>query len=951
MSHQRSKSENPWQGLTGPNLAYVLDLYDQYRVDPESVDSSFKEKFDTWGAPSEGSVQEPAAQNFDGMNLEKLAAAYKLAENIRTYGHLAANVYPVGEYPKDTHHIDPKEFDLSIEDLKAIPPSFIWNEAPSTVHNGWEAIQMLQEVYTKNISYEFSHVHETEERQWLNTMVETSQHFPNFSADEKKGLLYRLSEVEGFEKFLHKTFVGQKRFSIEGVDMLVPMLDEAAKEGVKDGAEHALIGMAHRGRLNVLAHVLGKPLELIFSEFHHSPNKELVPSEGSRGINFGWTGDVKYHLGASRTIESEKAQKIKISLANNPSHLEYVDPVVEGYTRAAQEKRDSRGYPEQDSSKAFAVLIHGDAAFPGEGIVAETLNLSRLRGYQTGGTLHIIANNLVGFTTNSEDSRSTKYASDLAKGFEIPIIHVNADDPEACIASVRLAYEYRKRFQKDVLIDLIGYRRFGHNEMDDPSATQPKLYKHVNNHPTVRNLYAEQLVKDGVISDDGAKSIEDEVLAKHQTEYEKVQGRKEKFKIEDTRLPEPLSKALPDIDTTLPVSELQELTEKMLAFPDNFNVYPKIKRILERRRKAFQDEKIDWGMAESLAFASILKDGTPIRITGQDSERGTFAQRHLVLNDSENGKKFSPLHGIDDINVSFAIHNSPLSESSVVGFEYGYNVFAPETLVIWEAQYGDFANVSQVLFDQFLSAGRAKWGQKSGMVMLLPHGYEGQGPEHSSARLERFLQLGAENNWTVANVTTASQYFHLLRRQAKLLSMDEVRPLVVMTPKSLLRDSKVASVAENFENDMFKPLLEQQGLGKEKEKVKKILLCSGKVAIDLEKALEQDQIERTEIHVVRVEQIYPFPEEEMNALLREYPNVEDLIWVQEEPKNMGSWLYIEPKLRSVAPKGAHVSYIGRQERSSTAGGEPDIYKKEQEQIIQTSLALDIQSREGGREHV
>ncbi|MDR7072350.1 2-oxoglutarate dehydrogenase E1 component [Fictibacillus barbaricus] len=951
MSHQRSKSENPWQGLNGPNLAYVLELYDQYRVDPESVDSSFKEKFDAWGAPSEGSAQEPAVQNLDGMNLEKLAAAYKLAENIRTYGHLAANVYPVGEFPKDTHHIDPKEFDLTIEDLKAIPPSFIWKEAPSTVNNGWEAIQLLQEVYTKNISYEFSHVHETEERQWLNTMVETSQHYPDFSADEKKELLYRLSEVEGFEKFLHKTFVGQKRFSIEGVDMLVPMLDEAAKECARDGAEHALIGMAHRGRLNVLAHVLGKPLELIFSEFHHSPNKELVPSEGSRGINFGWTGDVKYHLGASRTIEADKEHKIKISLANNPSHLEYVDPVVEGYTRAAQEKRNSKGYPEQDTSKALAILIHGDAAFPGEGIVAETLNLSRLKGYQTGGTLHIIANNLVGFTTNSDDSRSTKYASDLAKGFEIPIIHVNADDPEACIAAVRLAYAYRKRFQKDVLIDLIGYRRFGHNEMDDPSATQPKLYKQVNSHATVRTLYAQQLVKNGSITEENVKSIEDEVLTKHQTEYDKVQGRKEKFKLEDTRLPEPLSKALPDIDTTIPVSELQDLTEKMLKWPENFNVYPKIKRILERRRKAFQDEKIDWGMAESLAFASILKDGTPIRITGQDSERGTFAQRHLVLNDSENGKKFSPLHGVDDINVSFAIHNSPLSESSVVGFEYGYNVFAPETLVIWEAQYGDFANVSQVLFDQFLSAGRAKWGQKSGMVLLLPHGYEGQGPEHSSARLERFLQLGAENNWTVANVTTASQYFHLLRRQAKLLSMDEVRPLVVMTPKSLLRDAKVASVAENFENDLFKPLLEQQGLGKEKEKVKKILLCSGKIAIDLEKALEQDQIERTELHIVRVEQIYPFPEEEMNVLLKEYPNVEDLIWVQEEPKNMGSWLYIEPKLRAVAPNGAHVSYIGRQERSSTAGGEPDIYKKEQEQIIQTSLAIDIQSREGGREHV
>lgn len=699
-------------------------------------------------------------------------------------------------------------------------------------------------------------------------------------------------------------------------------------QSVKGGTSNIMIGMAHRGRLNVLAHTLGKPYEKIFAEFHHSPNKELIPSEGSRGINFGWTGDVKYHLGADRSIEESSTARATLTLANNPSHLEFVNPVVCGYTRAAQEVRTEPGYPKQDVNKSFAISIHGDAAFPGEGIVAETLNLSRLRGYQTGGSVHIIANNMIGFTTESADSRSTKYSSDLAKGFEIPIVHVNADDPIACIAAVTLAYQYRMRFQKDFLIDLIGYRRFGHNEMDDPAVTQPEKYEKVNNHPTVRALFAKQLEADGVIPEGKGDEMDNEVQQKLQAEYEKVKGVSKDGEVKDVEVPESIVKGIPAVDTSVALDQLKEINQALLERPEGFTVYPKLERILARRGNALDEgNKVDWALAETLAFASILSDGTPIRITGQDSERGTFAQRHLVLHDSKNGKLFSPLHHIPQVKASFGIHNSPLSEASVVGFEYGYNVFAPETLVLWEAQYGDFANAAQVLFDQFVSAGRAKWGQKSGLVLLLPHGYEGQGPEHSSGRIERFLQLAAENNWTVANLSSAAQYFHILRRQAAILGKDEVRPLVIMTPKSLLRNPRTSSPGELLGTGQFNPVVEQEGLGKNTDKVKRIVLSTGKVAIDLATEADGKTEKLDHLHVLRVEQLYPFPKNEIKAIFDRYPHLEEVAWVQEEPKNMGSWAYIESKLRALAPAGATVKYIGRPDRSSPSGGDPDIHKK------------------------
>lgn len=955
MSIHDERNHSPWKNYYGPNLGYVQEQYEQYLSDPNSVEPSVRELFVLWGAPpaaparggaaaaqpQSAGVSQPANAGPDSNMLKKVVAAHQLMLNIRRYGHLAADIDPLGLSPQaDTKLLNPETFGLTQADLSAMPASLIWDNAPAEIANGWDAIQRLKEIYSRSAAYEFTHIHDEQERFWLHQKAESSTFPAPLSAREREALLERLLQVEQFESFLHRTFVGQKRFSIEGVDMLVPVLDEIVRAVAHDGASNILMGMAHRGRLNVLTHVLGKPYEKIFSEFHHAPNKELIPSEGSMGINYGWTGDVKYHLGADRAIKEGETVRANIVLANNPSHLEFVNPVVEGFTRAAQEDRSKPGFPQQDLHSAVTIAIHGDAAFIGEGIVAETLNFNNLQGYRNGGTIHIIANNRLGFTTNSIDSRSTHYASDLAKGFDIPIVHVNADEPEACLAAVRLACEYRLRFNKGFVIDLIGYRRFGHNEMDDPDVTQPLVYTKVRNHPTVATLYAEQLKSAKAISEEQVEQLRQSTNATLQAAYDSMKANEGKAKAAPAASTGRI--VAEDVRTAVPLEELREINLELLNRPEGFTEYTKLQRILQRRATALNDgEKVDWAHAETLAFATILADGTPIRLSGQDSERGTFAHRHIMLNDYANAQKFSPLHMLPQAKASFAVHNSPLSETAVLGFEYGYNVFAPDTFVIWEAQYGDFANVAQVIFDQFISAGRAKWSQKSGITILLPHGYEGQGPEHSSARLERFLQLSADNNWTVANLTSSAQYFHLLRKQAAMLGSDNVRPLVLMAPKSLIRNPRVASHGVEFSEGSFKPVLPQFSLTEPKaakDKVKRLILATGKVAIDIDEALASVNAEEyTWLRVARVEQLYPLPQAELERIISQFPKLEEIVWVQEEPKNQGSWFYMEPRLRALAPAKVEVRYIGRQERSSTASGHQEVHAAEQQSIISSAL--------------
>ncbi|CAH2714325.1 2-oxoglutarate dehydrogenase E1 component [Neobacillus rhizosphaerae] len=927
-----------FDGFFGPNLGYLIDQFERYKQDPTAVEQELSLFFEEINEADLSDLNHPipVVTALQPDQHEKIIAAVKLTENIRTYGHLAADIYPLGNKKPDLSHLELKSYRLSMEDLKQLPAEIITQNGASSFQTALEAYQYLKEIYTKTIAYEFDHVHDANEKNWLIERIEGNRFQTSYNKEKKLNILKRLYEVEEFERFLHKTFVGQKRFSIEGLDVMVPVIDEIISEAVEDGAEFINIGMAHRGRLNVLAHVLGKPYEMIFAEFQHAPNKELVPSEGSIGINFGWTGDVKYHLGLNRQLTANNTARAKVTLANNPSHLEYVGTVVEGFTRAAQDNRSKPGYPTENFKTALSILIHGDAAFPGEGIVAETLNLSRLRGYRTGGTIHIISNNTIGFTTESWDSRSTRYASDLAKGYEIPIIHVNADDPEACIAVAILAAEYRTVFQKDFLIDLVGYRRFGHNEMDEPMTTSPQMYKLIQKHPTVREIYAKNLKIEGIVNDRQLSEIQIEIQQRLVAAIQKVSTLKREQKVE---IPEPPSfdKKYKSIGTRVSLETLQKINQELLQWPKEFNVFNKLEKILSRRADALNElGKVDWALAETLAFATILADGTPIRVSGQDSERGTFAQRNLVLHDSETGEPFVPLHHFSEAKASFGIYNSPLTEAAVVGFDYGYHVFSPETLVIWEAQYGDFANAAQVMFDQFIAAGRAKWGQNSGLVLLLPHGYEGQGPEHSSARLERFLQSAAEKNWRVVNLTSAAQYFHLLRRQAAQLTKEEIRPLVIMSPKSLLRNPLVSSSAIELSEGVFRQVIEHFAFSRENEKVKRIVLCTGKMAIDIADQLNEESVFEW-LQVIRLEEIYPFPTEEIKHIFAKYENISEVFWVQEEPKNMGAWNFVEPRINELVPKGIRVEYIGRRRRSSPAEGEPNVHKLIQTKILQAAL--------------
>jgi len=938
-------SGQPWQDLSPLNLAYLAGLYELYQREPQSVPPALRELFQRFGAPP---VTEARPAVSTGIDCRVIAGAVSLARAIRAYGHRAAQLDPLGTPPPGDAALQPETHGITEQHLRALPGHVVGGVLSHDAPNAWTVIQRLRAVYQGTLGYEFEHLERAEEREWWEEAVESRRYAPPNDPIDEKGLLHRLTEVGALERFLHRAFPGHIRFSLEGLGMMIPMLDELITDAARVGTRYILIGMAHRGRLNVLAHILGKPYEQIIAEFMGALQSPGVAYTGSS--DEGWTGDVVYHLGGYRAFQQGEQVRMDIYLAPNPSHLEWVNPVVEGMARACGEQRDRPGAPEQDERISLPVLIHGDAAFPAQGIVAETLNLYRLPGYRTGGTVHIIANNQIGFTTPPEYGRSTQYASDLAKGFDLPVIHVNADDPEACLTAVRLAHAYRERFLKDVIIDLVGYRRWGHNENDEPAFTQPQMYARIAQHPTVRELWVRRLVQKGVITQQEADRMLQEAIERLHALRRKVAENVE------IHIRKPLAgleaggefgglgslEVEERIDTGVNPALLQRLNTEVTHIPDGFHLHPKLQKPFAMRRQALTAEgKVDWAHAEILAFASILAEGTPIRLTGQDVSRGTFNQRHLVLHDVETGERYNLLQHLPSARASFEVWDSPLSEAAVLGFEYGYSVQAENTLVLWEAQYGDFANSAQVIIDQFIVSGRSKWGQRSGLVLLLPHGYEGRGPEHSSARLERFLQLAAENNIIVANCSTPAQYFHILRRQAKLLSLDP-RPLVLMTPKSLLRHPAAVSTLQELALGRFRHLLHEPRPTDEARQVRRFILCSGKVYYDLLATgkLSPDSPDyEPRIAVARLEQFYPFPAQEIAELLQHYPNLQEVVWLQEEPRNMGGWLFVAPRLRDILGGQLPLHYIGRARMASPAEGMHEWHQQYQAQIVAAAFDL------------
>jgi multifunctional 2-oxoglutarate metabolism enzyme len=748
--------------------------------------------------------------------------------------------------------------------------------------------------------------------------------------------LERLVQVDAFERFLRRTYLGQKTFSIEGVDALVTITDRVIALCAEEGASEVVLGMAHRGRLAFITHVVGRPPESILAEFEG----HMAFESGDEDMR-ETAGDVKYHLGAEGRWESPSGHAVTIKLAANPSHLEQVNAVVEGYTRAVQTVRSTRE-PRHDPTSAVPVLIHGDAAFTGQGVVAETLNLQALRGYSTGGTVHVIANNQIGFTTDPYDSRSTYHVSDLARGFDVPIIHVNADDVDACISAAQIASAYRARYQGDVLINLIGYRRLGHNELDEPAYTQPVMSRTIKAHPPVSKIFAQTLIDEGVVTRERVDGMIAAAEKRMREAHEAVTSRGELGTEghENGRSP---GRAATTVRTAVAEETLRRLNEQLLAVPEGFTIHPKLRPQLERRREGLDAEKgIVWGHAEALAFASLLSEGIPVRLTGQDSARGTFSQRHLELHDMGEGETWTPHTGRVHVPLAnlegaaaLELHNSPLSEAAAVGFEYGYSTQALEALVLWEAQYGDFANGAQIMIDQFIVSGRAKWGEASRLTMLLPHGYEGNGPEHSSARIERFLQAAAEDNIVVANCSTAANYFHLLRKQALT---HHGRPLIIFTPKSLLRAKSASSSLSDLTDGAFLPVIDDDGARARRAEITRLILCSGKVFHELDG--HEERAARTELAIGRVEKLFPFPDEQIREMVAGYPNLESVTWVQEEPRNMGAWEFARLQLERVLPEGVPLGYAGRARRASTSEGYPQAHQAEQERLLRAALTPD-----------
>ncbi|TNE71614.1 multifunctional oxoglutarate decarboxylase/oxoglutarate dehydrogenase thiamine pyrophosphate-binding subunit/dihydrolipoyllysine-residue succinyltransferase subunit [bacterium] len=845
---------------------------------------------------------------------KKAIGVIQLINMYRTRGHLLADLNPLKHGPGHYPELEFDYYGLTIWDLDR---EFYcgglggFEKAPLRV-----IVKLLRDTYCGFIGAEFMHILELAERKWLREKMESSANTTKLSVDEKKQILHKLNQAMAFEQFLHKKYVGHKRFSLEGGETMIPMIDYMLEKGGDLGVEEVILGMAHRGRLNVLVNTMGKKYHKVFAEF--DGNIDPTTFQGS--------GDVKYHLGTTGYHKTQSGKEIRLQLLANPSHLEAVNPVVEGTARARQDSR----LEDDAATKIIPLLIHGDAAFAGQGVVPETLNMSQLRGYKTGGTIHIIINNQIGFTTLPVDARSTTYASDIAKTIMAPIFHVNGDEPEAAVHAMRMALEYRQEFSKDVVIDLICYRKYGHNEGDEPAFTQPGLYKEINDHLSVRDIYANELMKKKQLTKDEVNEIFEEFNTLLEQAFEDAKQTTTSIDTasfidrKETKQAERESKT----DTSFPLDELKKISQQILTVPKDFDANPKLLRILAKRHEIVEnnEKKIEWGFAESLAFGSILVEGRNVRLTGQDVERGTFSHRHSVLHGTESAQKYVPLNNIQENQGRYMVYNSHLSEFAVLGFEFGYSSTDLNQLVLWEAQFGDFSNGAQIIIDQFISSCEAKWGQKTAVTMLLPHGFEGQGPEHSSARLERYLQLCAEDNMRVVNVSTPAQYFHLLRRQ---VVSDVKKPLVVMSPKSLLRHPSAVSSVEELANGAFHELLDDETPSK--SDIKRVILSAGKVYYDLAKYREDHST--TDTALVRLEQFYPFPDADMKAILASYPNAKDVVWCQEEPKNMGAWTFAAPRIMNDLADGQKLRYAGRAASASPATGSAKLHQIEQDNLV------------------
>jgi 2-oxoglutarate dehydrogenase E1 component len=931
---------NPWDQFTGVNAGYVQELYDRYQRDPQSVDPQTRAAFQTWPPPGAWHPTTKIEGASRPSDLFAAIAAFNLAESIRRFGHLGAHLDPLGFHePVGDPALLPQSHGLTTDVLRTLPATIVGGPAAEGAGSAFDAIERLRAIYCATTGHDYNHVFVPEERVWLRQTVEAGTFRPPRDPINALELLNRITQIETFERFLQRAFPGKTRFSIEGLDLMVPILDEIIADAAAAGVRHVMIAMAHRGRLNVLAHIVQKPYAQILAEF-----KDPLFSRQWR-IDLGWMGDVKYHAGARFEKGAGRPESLVISMPPNPSHLEAVDPVLHGMARAAASDVSQPGPPAIHRDRVLGILIHGDSSFPGQGVVAETLNLSRLEGYEVGGMIHIIANNQLGFTAEPRESFSTSYASGLARGFKIPIVHVNADDPVACIEAARLAWAYRDRFKLDFLIDLVGYRRHGHNEGDEPSFTQPQIYQIVATHPTVREKYAAALVERGEIPE----AAPGELVQRHLSELEAAYTA---LKPEVDYVPplpeEPPSGAALRAQTAVPLDRLEVLNRDLLAVPDGFTVHRKLERGRERRRNAFvnaEDKSIDWAAAEELAWASILEDGVAMRVTGEDVERGTFSQRHAVYHDAVTGGVHVPLAALPRARASFEIYNSPLSENAALAFEFGYNIQEPARLVVWEAQYGDFINGAQVVLDEFIMSGRAKWGLSPSLVLLLPHGYEGQGPDHSSARVERFLQLAADLNVRIANCTTAAQYFHLLRRQALLLDTDPL-PLVVLTPKSLLRHPMTASTPHELAEGRFEHVIDDEEMSRQPAKVRRLVLCSGKMYVDL--ISSEQRKTQAGVAVARVEQLYPFPSAQVRELLERYSRLRDVCWVQEEPENMGAWEFVRPVLEQLIDGRYPLRYIGRVRNSSPSEGSATWHNVNQRAIVERAFNEKAESTETDR---